>query len=353
MKLRKNLFLSAISVFAVLAACIFIDSYDIDQPQEDGSKAPMIEAGKVATFTFSGHIDAIKDAEEGNTRFVIAMLAPRSWDMRNKATVTFQGGGVYNIEDIQTTSPIPLSTPPHAKPGYTWPEALMERYGIGSNKVNDMEWTAWWADTPVPYYNGLKTNYTVTIKVNVGNENLIAYLGFFASHSVYGFDDDLNNNKHYDQSFTSEKFTVYGGEGETVDFTKTYLNAIEPARSLQDDLITFTFTGEATENDLVREGEIFLESTAYTAEGNSYKVNVRDGRTLMTRPNTFTQNYSLTIWPVGFFGVPEDETVTKIEYFFTNRTGDKVVNKSFDMIVNGETPESDDIPFTYNMRCRD
>ena len=71
----------------------------------------------------------------------------------------------------------------------------------------------------------------------------------------------------------------------------------------------------------------------------------------MTRPNTITRNYSVTIWPVGFFGIPEGETITKIDYYFTNRAGDVVVNKSYDMTINGDTPESNDIPFTYYMKC--
>lgn len=351
MKIKKYLFLSAISVFAVLAACIFIDNYDINQPQEDGTTAPRVKAGGVATFKVGGHVDVIKDMDNGETRLVFAMLAPRGWDVRNNATVTFQGGGPYNIDEVQTMSPIPLSTPPHAKPGYTWPEALMEKYGIGSNKLNDMEWVAWWADEAVPYSNGLKTDYTVTIDVNVGEENVIAYLGFFMSHSVYGMADDLNGNKHYDQTFTHEVFTVYGGPGETTDFTKVFLNMIEPARSLQDDLVTFTFAGESASNDLVKCDEVFFEATAYTAEGGVYTVNKRGDETLMTRPNTFSQNYSITLWPVGFFGIPDGETITNIDYFFTNRDGSVKVNKSFDMKINDENPENDDIPFTFQMKC--
>jgi len=354
-KIVKYSALAAVSVFAVLSACIFIDGYDIDQPQEDGSMAPRIEAGKTATFTLTGNINCIKDSEEEgvwfDTRFVVAMLAPRSWDIRNNTTVTFQGGTFYDPLDIQTMTPIPETASPHAFPGYTWNDALMEKYGIGANKYNDMEWVAWQADIPVTYSNGNKAQYTVTIKSKVSNENLIAYLGFVTTHSKYAMADDLNNNKHYDHTFTHETFTVYGGPDETIDYTKTRFNMTEPTRSLQDDLVTFTFAGETNVNDLVKCDEIFFEATAYTAEGNEYKVDKRDSETLMTRPNTVTQNYSVTIWPAGFFGIPEGETITHIDYFFTNRDGSVVVNKSYDAILNGDTPSSDDIPFTYYLKC--
>ena len=125
----------------------------------------------------------------------------------------------------------------------------------------------------------------------------------------------------------------------------------EPTRALQDDLISFTFAGETNDNELINSDEIFFESTAYTSEGGVYKVNRRDETTLMSRPNTFEHNYSIVIWPAGFYSIPEGETITRIEYSFTNRDGSVIVNKSFDMTINGDTPESDDIPFTYQLRC--
>ena len=349
-KRYKYLSWSSVLVFALFCACIYIDSYDINQEQPDGSKEPRIEVGKVATFTLTGHVASIQDSEE-DSRFIVAMLAPRSWDIANKTVITFSAGNFYDPLDVQTMSVIPAGIAPSSKPGYTWPDALREKYGIGNNKYNDMEWVAWWADTPVPYSNGAKAQYTVTIKSTVSQENLTAYLGFVVTHSARGLSDDLNGNTHYSSAFPSELFTVYGGPDETIDFTKTRFNMTEPTRALQDDLISFTFAGETNVNDLVNCDEIFFESTAYTAEGGVYTVNKRDEETLMTRPNTFEHNYSVVIWPAGFYSIPEGETITHIDYCFTNRDGSIVVNKAYDMTINGDTPENDAIPFTYNLRC--
>lgn len=349
MKARyKYLSWSALIVFAIFFACVYIDGYDINQPQADGTMAPRIEVGHEATFTITGNVASVQDADE--SRFIVAMLAPRSWDIANKTVVTFSGSGFFDPLDTQTMSLIPSTASPASYPGYTWPDALREKYGIGSNKYNDMEWVAWWADVPVPYSNGSRGIYTVTIKSTVSQENLIAYLGFVVTHSNRGLADDLAT-KHYDQVFPGELFTVYGGVGETIDFTKTRFNMTEPTRALQDDLISFTFAGETNVNDLVNCSEIFFESTAYTAEGGVYKVDKRDDETLMKRPNTFDKNYSVVIWPAGYYGIPEDETITHIDYCFTNRDGSVVVNKAYDMKINGDTPENDDIPFTYNLRC--
>lgn len=349
-KIYKYLPWTSILLFLGLYACVFLDSYDINQLQADGSKAPRIEAGHEATFTLKGHIASIGDSEE-DTRFVVAMLAPRSWDIANKTIITFSAGGFYDPLDTQNMSLIPAGASPKAYPGYSWPDALREKYGIGNNKYNDMEWVAWWADDPVPYSNGSKCEYTVTIKSIVSDENLIAYLGFVVTHSARSLEDDLNNNYHYASVFPSELFTVYGGQGETIDYTKTRFNNTDPTRALQDDLISFTFDGETNVNDLINYDEIYFESTAYTEEGGVYRVDKRDKETLMNRPNTFEHSYSIVIWPAGFYSIPEGETITKIDYCFSNYDGSVVVNKSYDMTINGDTPESDDIPFTYNMRC--
>lgn len=348
-KRYKYLSWSSVLLFALFCACVYIDSYEINQPQPDGTQAPKVEIGKVATFILKGNVASIQDSEE-DSRFIVAMLAPRSWDIANNTVITFSGGGFYDPLDVQTMSVIPAGTAPYAYPGYTWPDALRMKYGIGGNKYNDMEWVAWWADSPKPYSNGSKGQYTVTIKSTVSEENLVAYLGFFVSHSARGFADDIST-PHYTAVFPSELFTVYGGPDETIDFTKTRFNMIEPTRALQDDLISFTFAGETNVNDLINYDEIYFESTAYTAEGGVYTVNKRDRETLMTRPNTFEHNYSVVIWPAGFYSIPDGETITRIEYCFTNREGTVVVNKAYDMKINGDTPENDDIPFTYYLRC--
>jgi hypothetical protein len=223
----------------------------------------------------------------------------------------------------------------------------MERFGLGTNRFNDMEWVAWQAEVPVWVFNGSKPKYEITIKSKVGSENLSASLGFF----VNDIEDGLTTDDKYYKVVFSDAFTVYGGVGESIDYSKLRFNTVEPTRALQDDIITFTFSGEAYDNDLVNCDEIYFEAKAYTDKGNVYSVNKRDEETLMTRENTFSHDYSTTIWPTGFFGIQDDETITKIEYFFTNRDGSVVVNKSLDELKGGDTPAANDTPFTYNMLC--
>ena len=71
----------------------------------------------------------------------------------------------------------------------------------------------------------------------------------------------------------------------------------------------------------------------------------------MIRESMTTQVYNATLWPVGHFNVPEGETVTDIEYYFTNGDGSIVINKSYEMKVSDKEPVSDDIPFSFKLRC--
>ncbi|MDE6527523.1 MAG: DUF4961 domain-containing protein, partial [Muribaculaceae bacterium] len=189
--------------------------------------------------------------------------------------------------------------------------------------------------------------YEITVKCKVGTENLVACLGFF----VNGIADGLTTDDRYYKVVYSDAFTVYGGVGEEIDYSKLRFNTVEPMQALQDDFVTFTFSGDAYTNDLVKCDAIYLEATAYTAEGGSYTANSRTDELLMKRENTFTHSYSTTIWPAGLFNIPEGETITKIDYVFTNADGSVVVNKSLDDKMGGGSPASDDIPFTFNLVC--
>ena len=337
----KYLGLMAVACIAFMTACMYLDSISIDQPQEDGTMAPQIKAGEVATFKINGYVAPNADQK---SRFVVAMLAPRGWNIAQNAEVSFTGTQITESPDhVYTMKVIPANEAPKNMPGLTWPDALMQRLGLGPNRYNDMEWVAWQADEAIQAYNGSHADYEVTLKVKVGPENLKAGLGFF----INNIDDGLTGDDRYYKYMFSDAFTVYGGTGEEIDYTSVRFYSVEPSRSLQDDIITFTFDGDAYDNPLSEEPEIYMECAAVTESGNRYP----GARIPMIRESVTTHSYSATLWPVGHFGIPEGETVTDIEYSFTNGNGTIVINKSYEMEVSGKEHDSDDIPFSFTLRC--
>ena len=218
--------------------------------------------------------------------------------------------------------------------GYTWPDALMERFGVGTNVLNDMEWVAFKSDKGYHLNNGDKPYFEVTVKCYVGMQNLRARLGFFINRD----DDGLSQDDRYFKASFSDPFTVENGTGTYIDFCTYHYNAVEPLESNQNDFITFSFIGSAHLNDLSATGEVYFNAVAHTDAGNTYEVMARDASTLMKRENSYSSTYKKTIWPAGYFGVPEGETITKIEYQFVNADGTIVINKTADDIA-GDEPE--------------
>lgn len=360
MKKKIKLFaFTAVACVAFLAACVFLDEFSVDQPQPDGTMAPRIQVGETATFTISGHLEVSGDRDDKDI-FVFGMLAPRSWNIRYNVTPTFTATEVSDPLEVHTMSVIPSSSAPKNMPGYTWPEALMERFGLGTNRFNDMEWVAWQADDAIECFNGTKAKYELTVKCKVSDDNLICAIGFFVNDIA----DGLTTDDRYYKVVYSDPFTVYGGVGETIDYQKLRFNTVDPSRALQDDFITFTFAGDAYSNELVNCSEIYFEGVAYTAEGGRYEMKEHNTETLMTRETTFSQEYSTTIWPAGMFNIPDGETITNIRYRFAGqRVNDEgkviyhYVDKKFDDAKsNGdEAVDTTDNPeenwFTFNLVC--
>ena len=336
MKRIYKIIIAVVAVcIAVFASCIYLDSIDVKQPQGDGTMAAKINAGEIATFVMNGHIEVAGDQVQYDDRLIFAILVPKAWKLlENNPQVTYRTTVLETWETVSTMSPIPDTQSPKNMQGYTWPDALMERFGVGTNVLNDMEWVAFKSDKVYPLNNGEKPYFEVTVKCYVGMQNLRARLGFFINRD----DDGLSQDDRYFKASFSDPFTVENGTGTYIDFCTYHYNAVEPLESNQNDFITFSFIGSAHINDLSATGEVYFNAVAHTDAGNTYEVMARDASTLMKRENSYSSTYKKTIWPAGYFGVPEGETITKIEYQFVNADGTIVINKTADDIA-GDEPE--------------
>ena len=70
----------------IVIGCVYLDRVSVNQGTE---KDPIYwaKAGEIATFTMEGHIACAED--HGNVRFIAALLAPKSWNIRENTTVTY------------------------------------------------------------------------------------------------------------------------------------------------------------------------------------------------------------------------------------------------------------------------
>ncbi len=343
-KYKVEVFSLLILSLIVLGCSFLIKDVNVRQENEEGEMVAYIKAGEVATFTFSGTISI--DGDASNETFIVAFLAPRSWNVRQNATVTYKEDK-YEPEVDHKLTAIQDSERPANYKGMTWAAALKKKYGVRSNVLNDMEWIAFKSENYEKISGTI--NFTVTIKCNSGKSNLKFRPSFFINHSSDGLGD---NNERYSVKDADDCFEVVEGLGAVTDFCSTHYNQIEPLSSLQDDFVTFTFQGDINSNELIKAENVYIEATAYTIEGNQYVVNEKSAKTLMKREVKLPR-YNVTFWPGGFFNIPEGETISHIEYIFTNEDGTVSISQTDDNRDNEgeEVEEGAKEPFVFEFQC--
>lgn len=348
---RKHFYsglLSTALIMLVVVGCVYLDSVSIMQLQDDGTNAPVAKAGSVATFLVNGNINCQED--HGDVQFIVSFLAPKSWNVRQNAQVTYKTTLHTNPDEELPMAVVPESSLPKNGGGRSWGEALMQDYGVGPNVLSDMEWVTFVTVDKWSIFNGDKPKYNIFIRTNVGELNLKAYLGFFVNHT----DDGISSgNDHKKVKFSDEVFEVVDGKGLTIDYANEHFNKVQPLASLQDDFITFSFNGGITDNELSKADEVYFEATAYDSNHLPLgSVSEKSSKTLMRRESAFNEVRNLTFWPVDFFGIPAGTQIDYIEYVFTNKDRSIVVTQSDDdFAVNGTVITEPKMPFVFSLLC--
>lgn len=347
--LRSFFLLSALAL--VLFGCVEWDSISIKQIQEDGSEAAIAKAGSIATFTINGHIKCIENGHD-NVKFIVSFLAPKSWNVKKHARVTYVTTFHSDPNEELTMSVVPESSLPKNGEGRTWGELLMQDFGVGPNVLSDMEWVTFQTDKDWSIIDGDTPYYTIYIRTNVGELNLKAYLGFFINHSDDGKSSD---DDHWKVMFSEEPLEVVGGKGLTIDYSSNHFNKVQPLATLQDDYVTFSFNGGVYPNDLTAFDEVYVEMTAFDAGGNVLAaVTEKSDKTLLARTSSISPVYSKTLWPAGFFSVPEGTTIHRIEYIFSNRDGSVTITQTDEDNAAGDSPVvivGEKEPFVFELLC--
>jgi hypothetical protein len=291
-------------VLAFMAiTCVFIDGVEYDDT---------VKAGEVATFTVNVSVDGQETA--ANTRMVIGFLAPKSWNAAQNTAVTYTSS---EDDGIQTMSLIPASTNPKNSPGLTWSAAIRNRFGVGENVLDDMEWVVYWSDKTYTVNNGDDLTAAVLISAKAGMDNLKFKPAFFLNHTNDGLGTD---DKHF-KIFKGNCFAVTDGAGDLIDFCEVHFNAAQPLTATKDDFITFSFQGDVADNDLINADKIFLCATAYTQNGDVLEVCPAEATSQMKKQFQYGNAYSITLWPANYFNIPEGDEIVKIEYAFRNEDG--------------------------------
>jgi hypothetical protein len=277
----------------------------------------------------------------GSDRLILGVLMPKGWKGTQNMTATYKsskGDGSFTM--------VPLTTLAAHGDGKNWPDYMRATFGIAGNLIDDMEWVVMQSDNPFTYANGDKITGSIFINLKVGADDnpTVVKLAYVVANTTNGFtsdtyfDEGYGPTAEYYNQYVGDCFTVTGGSGDLVDFCNPQLTTISPPKSLDNDLVTISFDSNVTETALSGSDEVYLCATGITNDGQTITICEQTSKTLMK--GVGSGRYEITIWPRSFFGISDNQTLTNMTYFITDKTGTKQVGY-------GNTTA----PFTYKFKC--
>lgn len=316
----------ALTALAIVLACCGEVITSVDQPATT-------TAG--STMTVTVHLSIPTAADGGPDYLVFGFLVPKGWKAAQNTVVTYsgaQGSGNMTL--------IPEGTLGKNGNGLTWTAYMKKTFQIGGNLIDDMEWVAYQSDKAYSHSGGLEFKGDITIKTKVAadNNNYLVKLGYTITDTGHGFTSDQFGT--YYSEVVTPCFEVTGGTGDLIDFCNPQLTTVNPPKSLDNDIITLTFDGTVVNTPLNNAAETYLCATAYTSDGKTISVCEQTDKTKMIQAVPNSKKYQLTFWPKSFFNTTAAQTITKIEYFITDKKGTAKVGY-------GNTLA----PFVYTFKC--
>jgi len=291
-----------------------------------------VNGGDILSVTLNVKIISNQDQ---TSRFMVAVLVPKVWkaSQPQNTTITF-------VSDI-TTGPQPMTLIPTgtAAPngnGLDWPTYLNNKIGNGGNRLSDYEWVAFYSNSAYTVNSSSNFGATVSIQMKTSPDNLLFKLGYCIANSS----DGLSSSDRYGAYLapTNSCFQVIG-TGDLIDFCNPQLSTIDPRNSLDNDIITVNFDGGVASTDLDNAAQVYLCATGITTTGDILPVCVQTDKTKMT--SLGLNRWQKDIWPRSLFNLNANQHLARLEYYFTDASGNKKVGYG-----NGSGP------FTYTFKCQ-
>lgn len=330
-KLIKNIrylyLVLAVAVVVFLTQC-GLTAFVIEMPNSGN-------ANQVTTFLLHGGTESRIDNNSADpsysTRLLIGIMVPKSWAARQNAVVSFTSPkGNETMTLIPNSEIEPVS-------GLNWHDAAKKRFGIGPNLVDDFEWLVYRSNRVYTFVNNEDIKIDVKVDCKLGAENMLVKLGFFMGSSRENLrPEDTDYTKF---AFTNQ-FEVKNGTGDLIDFVNPQLSKIEPVKSLDNDIITLTFDAGVTNTSLSNTNDLYLCAKAYS-QTNALVGEVCEQTAKTKLSSLGGKRFRIDLWPKGFFNVPAGTTISRIEYYYTDATGNLKVGY-------GNTAE----PFKFSFVCQ-
>ena len=294
------LILAGFFVCALVFFSMCMTILQIEQPSE-------VIAGEV--FEIVMQVDVSNDDDTGDPFFfIVGFLVPRAWNAVENTTVRFESGVGNSTMRLTTTDEIDGNTK------LPWNLAFEKKLGIGEN-YGEVEWITFIADEAFKAPDG--ATGTVYIETKAGQDNMIAQLAYGITNQTWGFSDD-----NYDIVFT-DCMQVIDGIGYPTNLCGPKpRKLVEQTTYTMDDLITIIF--DAKEGDDFMRGASYIDLCAKAYSGD-FVYTICDNEDAAALTYVGDDIWEITIWPRGYFNIPEGQNIDFMEVTFTNDKGNLVV----------------------------
>lgn len=302
-QLRKiqNYFIRIVAtvVVAVIISCsMTIDA--VEQPSE-------INGGEVLHATLTANVTTNTDQ---TSKLMIAILVPKIWNARQKATVTFTSEVSSGIQQMTV---IPAGAPAPNGQGLDWPSYLASKIGNGGNLINDWEWVAFYSNSDYTLPGNADVDVEVYVSIPTTEDNISFKMGYAIANSS----DGLSESDRYGSFFPG--CLRVNGNGDLIDFCNPQLASVEPRTATDNDIITITFDSGVSANDLENSTDVYLCATGVTTTGERLEVCLANDQSKLV--SLGAGRFRIDCWPREYFSVPEGKTLSRLEYYFTDASG--------------------------------
>lgn len=266
-----------------------------------------------------------------NDRQVLGICVPKSWNAAQNSTITYDGDpGRGKFVLIPDDIIDPATKLPYA-------QAFAKKFGFGPNYINDMEWVAYWSDVKFAVANQTSPGGKVFVNIKTGPEYLSFRPGFAMCEDENGLSDEFSG--YYTSLFGTCMEVVGTGTDDVQDFCNPQIGVADPSNATENDIITIKYNQSLDTSSLKNQQDIYFCAKAFTEAGDSITVCRQNAASKLTKSGL--QEYRFDFWPKKFFNLPAGKTLTRMEYYFTDKSG------------NLKTGYGNSVaPFKYRFKCK-
>ncbi len=328
-------------VFLFVTACF--DITGVTQPSS-------ARVGDNITITVDVNYDS--ENNDQNYKFLIfGMMAPKSWDLANHATVRFDspieqssdrpGSGVMIVDPEDLSFWGNQSKGLDGNPtGNSWTEDMNTILGIGEN-YGEVEWVAFRSENPIDA-SQVSVDGTITVSLSVGDGHTAAQLGYWVGSHNDGFkqeDPIASSTQDAESRFWDTHYAninITGTDASATDLTgpaPTFTAFISPEGYLFDDIISVRFDAkegfEGANTALFNANAVHMNATVLLGDGTTITKADQDAASSMTLVGD--NIWESTIWPPGYFTIPAGKIITELHVSFSSPDGSILVqNPGYD-----------------------